>query len=113
MKKQQQQQQQQQTKAVSGNRLRRKYDREFKQEALRMLKNGKGAKEVSEQLGISEQVLYNWKSRENGLAATESTLELKMAREETEQLRKRLKEAETERDILKKALNIFSRTTSW
>ncbi|MCF8247029.1 MAG: transposase [Saprospiraceae bacterium] len=104
-------QQQQQTNA-SGNRLRRKYDREFKQEALRMLKNGKGAKEVSEQLGISEQVLYNWKSKETGLSASESTLELKIAREETEQLRKGLKEAEMERDILKKALNIFSRTTS-
>ncbi len=77
-----------------------------------MLKNGKGAKEVAELLGVSEQVLYNWKSKELGLSASESSLELKAAREEAEQLRKRLKEAETERDILKKALNIFSRTTS-
>ncbi len=92
--------------------MRRKYDREFKQEALSMLKNGKGAKEVAELLGVSEQVLYNWKSKELGLSASESSLELKAAREEAEQLRKRLKEAETERDILKKALNIFSRTTS-
>jgi len=43
----QKKQQQQQQANASGNRLRRKYDREFKQEALRMLKNGKGAKEVS------------------------------------------------------------------
>lgn len=105
-------QQQQQTKAASGNRLRRKYDREFKQEAIRMLKSGKGTKEVSELLGVSEQVLYNWKSKEMGLSASENSTELKAAREEAEQLRKRLKEAETERDILKKALHIFSRTTS-
>ena len=92
--------------------MRRKYDRDFKHEALRMLKSGKGAKEVSELLGVSEQVLYNWKSKEMGLSASENSLELKAAREEAEQLRKRLKEAETERDILKKALYIFSRTTS-
>jgi hypothetical protein len=34
---------------ASGNNVRRKHDREFKQEALRILKNGKGTKEVSEQ----------------------------------------------------------------
>jgi transposase len=104
--------QQQQVSHVSANRLRRKYDRDFKQEALRMLKNGKSAKEVAELLGVSEQVLYNWKSKESGLSASENSMELKAAREEAEQLRKRLKEAETERDILKKALYIFSRTTS-
>lgn len=98
--------------AAGGNRLRRKYDLQFKQEAVKMLRNGMGAKEVSELLGISEQLLYNWKSKEMGLTALESNQELKAAREEVDQLRKRLKEAEMERDILKKALNIFSRPTS-
>lgn len=92
--------------------MRRKYDRAFKEEAVRMLQNGKSVKEVAELLGVSEQVLYNWKSKEKGLSASESSLELRAARAEAEQLRKRLKEAETERDILKKALFIFSRTTS-
>ncbi|MEZ4959152.1 MAG: hypothetical protein R2830_04980 [Saprospiraceae bacterium] len=52
-----------------------------------------------ELLGVSEQVQYNWKSKENGLSASENSVELKAAREEAEQLRKRMKEAERERDI--------------
>ncbi|MBL7977928.1 MAG: transposase, partial [Bacteroidetes Order II. Incertae sedis bacterium] len=39
--------------------MRRKYDRAFKEEAVRMLQNGKSVKEVAELLGVSEQVLYN------------------------------------------------------
>ncbi len=77
-----------------------------------MLRNGIGAKEVSQVLGVSEQLLYNWRSQEMRLYASENNLELKAARAEAEQLRKKLKEVEIERDILKKALNIFSRPTS-
>ncbi|MBL7977971.1 MAG: transposase [Bacteroidetes Order II. Incertae sedis bacterium] len=53
---------QQQVSPVGANWLRRKYDRAFKQEAVRMLQSGKVVKEVAELLGVSEQVLYNWKS---------------------------------------------------
>jgi len=46
-------------------------------------------------------VLYKWKQATRASATDQ----------ELEQLRKQLKQVETERDILKKALSIFSRQT--
>lgn len=106
MKKQQQQQM-----PGSGERLRRRFDRTFKSEALKLLQSGLAAKEVSGLLGVSEQTLYNWQNQERRRNAGENSQDLKAARDEAESLRKRLREVETERDILKKALNIFSRST--
>src|SRR5215470_13856333 len=54
-------------------------------------------------LGISENVLHRWK-REARDSQSNSELEV-------EKLRQRLKQVEMERDILKKALSIFSRQT--
>jgi transposase len=54
-------------------------------------------------LGISENLLHQWK---RAARADQSDAEL-----EVEQLRQRLKQVEMERDILKKALSIFSRQT--
>ena len=82
---------------------RRKYDEEFKRQALQMVRDGQPTRSVAQALGISENLLHQWKrsvtSRQPDLAA------------EVEQLRARLRQVETERDILKKALSIFSRQT--
>lgn len=98
-------------KEQSSSRSRRKYDSTFKEEVLKMATNGRPVKEISESLGISEYLIYRWKKQaKNGLkqgkdgASSHSTFS-----DENEQLRKRLKEVELERDILKKALGIFSR----
>ena len=82
---------------------RRKYDEEFKQQALTMIRNGQTVRSVAEALGISENLLHQWKraARANQTAAES----------EVEQLRRQLKQVEMERDILKKALAVFSRQT--
>ena len=82
---------------------RRKYDEEFKQQALLMVRNGQSARSVANSLGISENILHKWKQKGRD---AQSDLE-----RENELLRSRLKQVETERDILKKALSIFSRVT--
>ena len=82
---------------------RRKYDEEFKQQALTMVRNGQSARSVAEALGISESLLHRWKRLDRNLPPT--------AGDEVEQLRRQLKQVEMERDILKKALSIFSRQT--
>src|SRR5687767_14795072 len=87
----------------SAKPARRKYDDEFKQQALMMVRNGQSVRSVAEALGISENLLHQWK---RSARANQSTAEL-----EVEQLRQRLRQAEMERDILKKALSIFSRQT--
>ena len=86
------------TKAV---KIRRKYDDAYKQQALQMLRLGQSVPAVAQALGISQGVLYKWKQAERPAALDQ----------ELEQLRQKLKQVETERDILKKALSIFCRPT--
>jgi transposase len=88
------------------SRPRRSYTAEFKQEAVQMLLDGHTAASVCERLGLSSaNLLYRWKKevlgREGGMA---SNLE-----ERVRQLEAELRRVERERDILKKALSIFSR----
>jgi len=86
------------TKAVKP---RRKYDDAYKQQALQLIRQGQSVPSVAQALGVSEGLLYRWKHAQRP-AAMEQELEL---------LRQKLKQVETERDILKKALSIFSRQT--
>jgi transposase len=82
-------------------KTRRKYDDVFKQQALQMLRLGQSVPAVAQSLGVGEGLLYKWKQALRPAAMDQ----------ELEQLRARLKQVETERDILKKALSIFSRQT--
>jgi transposase len=84
---------------------RRVYPEEFKEEAVRMLFDGHSAPSVARNLGIPHaSLLYRWKAEalgREGRAA--STLEARVR-----QLEDQLRRAERERDVLKKALAIFS-----
>jgi transposase len=84
-------------------RRKRKYDEEFKRQALAMVRSGQTARSVAQALGISENLIHRWKRA--------SRTELPATEQEVEQLRRQLKQVEMERDILKKALSIFSRQT--
>jgi transposase len=101
-----------QMKEKSMGAKRRKYDASFKEEVLKMVFNGRGVSEVAQSLGIGENLIYRWKSRyqkQHFVAA--SRIEDISLTEEQQVLHRRIKELEMERDILKKALGIFSRQT--
>ena len=91
---------------------RRKYDKEFKVQAVKLLlESGKTANEVSDNLGINSGNLTRWKReyREDAENAFRGKGRLK---EDDEKLRRLMKEnadLKQEREILKKALAIFSR----
>jgi len=97
---------------MTGNSSRRKrcarrmYGEELKGEAVQMLLDGHSAEAVARNLGISSaNLLYRWKAklhRQNGAAT--ATLESRLR-----QLEEDLRRVERERDVLKKALAIFSR----
>ena len=99
---------------MAGNSTRRKRrgrrvcDDELKAEAVQMLLDGHRAESVAENLGLSSvSLLYRWKAkllRQSGPAA--ATLESRVR-----QLEEDLRRVERERDVLKKALAIFSRRT--
>ena len=86
-------------------RGRRTYSDDLKAEAVQMLLDGHTADSVAENLGLSGTgLLYRWKAKlieESGPAAT--TLENRVR-----QLEYDFRRVERERDILKKALAIFS-----
>lgn len=86
---------------TSSVKKRRKYDDAFKQRALQMIRLGQPVATVAQTLGLSEALLYKWKRADQPSALNQ----------ENEQLRQKLKQVETERDILKKALSIFCRPT--
>lgn len=92
---------------------RRKYDADFKQEVLTMVRNGRSVLDISESLGISASLIHKWKSR-SGLAASAASNTFPsradpISLKEHEQLKAKVRQLEQERDILKKALGIFSR----
>lgn len=92
----------------------RTYTKEFKQEALELLANSeKTAAQLERELGITTGLLLKWRDRyqvkgqgeERELAPSD----MAAAQAEIKRLRKELKVAEQERDILKKAVSIFSK----
>jgi len=55
-------------------RRRRKYDEDFKQQALAMVLNGQSPRSVAEALGISENLIHRWKRTSRALPkAAEAT----------------------------------------
>ena len=89
---------------------KKRFDRDFKISAVKMVTDGgHKAAEVARSLGIHPNQLYNWKQKfsTNGEKAFPGKGHLT----EISALRKQLREVEMERDILKKAVGIFSKTT--
>lgn len=92
----------------------RKYAKVFKLEALELLESsGKSAAQIERDLGITEGLLLKWRERyqvkkQNGEARLEPS-DLEAAQAENRRLRRQLAIAEQERDILKKAVSIFSK----
>jgi|TARA_B100001971_G_C18119472_1_gene498608 transposase len=91
--------------------MARKYDREFKLEAIHLaLEEGSTAVEVERRLGLSEGTISRWKKqlKDKGDEAFPGTGHLSDRDEEVRRLRRELGRVTRERDILKKAVSIFS-----
>ena len=93
-------------------KIRRKYTREFKLEALRLLEtSGKSAAQIERDLGIGSGNLYRWKRKlaEKGDYAFPGHGRLDPEQDRIRQLEREVEILRQERDILKKAVAIFSR----
>ncbi len=99
---------------MEEQRTRRQYTREFKMEAVELLINGnRKAVEVARHLGIRVELLYRWKNEYMSDRAEAFPGMGHLADPEEERMRKLERELASvteERDILKKALAIFSKT---
>ena len=87
------------------------YDKGFKQEAVRLVQtSGKSQRQVAEDLGIGMSTLSRWCAElaANGERAFVGSGNLQPEAEELRRLRRENEILRQERDILKKALAIFS-----
>lgn len=87
--------------------FRREFDEDFKKNAVKLsYASPKTIKEIAEDLGIHENLLYNWRRKytSEGDKTKYATLE-----EENSALRRELAETKMERDMLKKAAAYFAK----
>jgi transposase-like protein len=90
---------------------RRKFDKQFKIDAVKLLENSdKTATAVAADLGIPRDALCRWRRELNEESREAFTGSGNPRDEEMARLRKDNAELKMERDILKKAMAIFSKT---
>lgn len=88
----------------------KRFDKEFKLSAVKMVtEGGYTAAEVARSLGIHQNQLYNWKKKYS--QSGDKAFPGKGHLTEIAALRRQLRDVEMERDILKKAVGIFSKPT--
>ena len=84
------------------------YPEQFRREALELVRTGHSIPDVAESLGVSQQTWRNWR-RQGERDRGERDDALTSA--ERDELRKRVRRLEQERDILKHATAFFARET--
>jgi transposase-like protein len=90
----------------------RRYDKEFRINAVKHLKSSdKGLREVAESLGIPVSTLSGWvkEYEQHGEQSFPGSGKIKPCNEEYYRLKKELDDVKMERDVLKKAVAIFSK----
>lgn len=91
--------------------MAQQYENDFKVMIVELLKSGRKAKEVSEEYGLNDSMIRRWR-REYEVKSGDFTKkrELSIEEQELKRLKKELREIKLERDILKKAVSIFSKS---
>lgn len=86
---------------------KRVFDDSFRKMAVDLSNSRGSIKDVADELGINHNLLSKWKQRESESKQNSSVLseDQKLIKK----LQKELKDAQMERDILKKAVGIFSK----
>jgi len=91
--------------------MAKKYDNDFKVMIVELLKSGRKAKEISDEYGLNDGMVRRWK-REYEVKSGDFSKKRELSHQEQELkvLKKELRNVKMERDILKKAVSIFSKS---
>lgn len=90
-------------------RAKRHFSKEFKSEAVRLSYQRENIKDLADELGIQVARIYKWRAAAR-TPDTITTSVVKAEDQEIKRLRKQLRNAELELEILKKAVHIFSKS---
>ena len=94
-------------------KIRKIYDRVFKKKAVQLSYERHNISELARELGITAPPLYKWRKdyEQFGQGSFPGNGNVKQTPEQERiaELERKLKDAEIERDILKKAIGIFSK----
>ena len=91
-------------------RKRRQYTREFKREAVALLRrSGSSAVQVSKELGIDSTTLSRWRRELEAEKAEETPVSVFALKQELERVRKENERLKEEQAILKKAAAYFAK----
>jgi transposase-like protein len=96
---------------INSTKFARRYDREFKQNAVALIQSGRSISEVSRDLGVSTWSLRHWlkESQSDQTLSEPKTLSVQTAdQRELRRLRQENDYLRRQRDILKKACSILS-----
>jgi transposase len=90
---------------------KKQYENDFKVMLVELLESGRTAKELSEEYGINSGIIRRWK-REFKAKSGDFSKKRELSKEEIElkALKKELRDVKMDRDILKKAVSIFSKS---
>jgi transposase len=97
---------------MNTKQTRRRFTKEFKLEAIHLVKDRNGrVSEIADNLGIHPVLLHRWikEYEDDQEYAFPGNGKLKTPDEQIRHLKKQVKDLQEERDILKKALAIFSK----
>jgi len=94
--------------------MRKIYDTTFKAKAVELSNERSNISELARELGIRVSMLYKWRKEYEefgtGSFPGKGTLKQTPEQKKISELEAKLKDAELERDILKKAIGIFSKS---
>jgi len=91
--------------------MAKKYDNEFKVMIVELLQSGIKATQVSQEYGLNISMIGRWR-REYATKSGDFSKKREFSKEEQElrALKRELNDVKMERDILKKAVSIFSKS---
>jgi len=97
-------------KKRKGGGSNRRFTEEFKRESVRLWQeSGRTQRAIASELGIGSSTLAKWATQQGVQDPVEVVDVAESAEDELKRLRKRVRELEMEREILKKATAFFAK----
>jgi transposase-like protein len=97
----------------NGKRKRRSFSKEYKAEVVELCRtSGKSIGEISRELDLTETAVRDWVQKADAAEATAGSQNDRDLEAELRAAKKRIKELEMEREILKKAAAFFAKENS-